>query len=569
MRAAAWGTVLCGTLWLALPPGATAADFPNGAAAFTAPAAKTAPKVAAKPVKIPNGPGAFAPRSIRAIDERTLSAAIDSDLNDAWQQAGVTPAKTSDDAEFLRRVCLDVVGRIPTAAEARKFLESKDPEKRKKLVESLLVGPGFANHMRDTWTELLIPEAAGNFQIGFFSDDFGVWVRTQFAPGVGFDRFVSDLLTVPVTNRSPFQQANNQELKPSPFAFMAAKEGKPENLAASASRLFLGVRIECAQCHNHPFAKWKREEFWGMAAFFSGLKRQGDGDAFFQGTENATKHEIEIAGTKRVVQAAFLDGRDVDWETSTPSRKVLAEWFTSRDNPYFARATVNRVWAQYFGIGLLEPVDDLGSGSETGQGKLLDRVADQFAAHGFDMRYLVRTITSTRAYQLSSAGGSPSSDTYHLFDRMPVRGLTPLQLYNSIVQASGIPREEPLPPFVIGGDSPRRDFLERFASREEKPTEHQTSILQALTIMNGRLLGDASGLEKGTTLAAIADSFFLDTPGKIEALYLATLSRRPRPDELERLVPYVERGGPTLNPRKALGDVMWSLLGSGEFVLNH
>jgi Protein of unknown function (DUF1549)/Protein of unknown function (DUF1553) len=526
-------------------------------------------KPAAPLPPLPNGPAAFAPRQVRPIDDLALAAAIDRSLASSWARAGVTPAPLSSDAEFLRRVSLDVGGRIPTASEARAFLDGSDPEKRRKLVEALLKGPAFANHMTNVWRELLLPEAAGNFQIGFFAGDFEVWLRKQFDEGNGYDKMVREVLTVAVANGRNVFNPGNQSAKASPFAFLAAKEGKPENLAASASRVFLGVRLECAQCHNHPFAKWKREEFWGMAAFFSGLQRQGNGDAIFQGTDTPNKHEIEIPLTKKVVQASFLDGGDVEWTKGETARSTLAAWLTSRDNPYFARAAANRVWSQLFGVGIVDPVDDMGANSEPSHPELLDLLGDQLAAHGFDLRYLVRAITSSRAYQLSSAGGSPSSDAYRLFDRMPVRGLSPFQLYESVMQATGLRREPVQPPFVIGGDSPRRDFLERFASQEEKPTERQTSILQALTLMNGRLITDATSLDRGATLPALTDAYFLDTPGKIESLYLATLSRRPRPEEIERLVPYVERGGPTLNPKKALADVFWSLLDSAEFVLNH
>jgi len=556
-----------------------AGEIPNGAAAFAPMAAKppgagTRVAPAGRPgleaVRLPNGPAAFASRVVTPITEDELSAAIDRLIAAKWASAGVSPAPAADDAEFLRRVSLDVAGRIPTAAEARAFLDSGDPGKRRKLVDGLLRGPAFPNHMTNVWRDLLLPEASGSFQIAFFADDFGVWLRKQFAEGVAYDAFVRELLTTPVAGRLPFQAPPaGQEYKATPFAFLAAKEGKPENLAGSAARLFLGVRIECAQCHNHPFAKWKREEFWGLAAFFSGIQRQGGGDALFQGTERPEKDEIEIPGTKKVVKAAFLDGRDVVRAKNEPSRKVLAEWMTSRDNPYFARAAANRLWSQFFGVGLVDPVDDMGSGAEPSHPELLDLLADQFAAHDFDVKYLIRAFTSSRVYQLSSAGGSPSSDAYAVFDRMAVRGLSPLQLYDSLFQAAGVRKEPPQPSFAIGNDSPRRDFLERFAGRDEKPTEHQTSILQALALMNGRLISEATSLDRGETLPAVADSFFLDTPGKVEALYLAALSRRPRPDELERLVPYVDRGGPALDPKKALADVFWSLLGSAEFVLNH
>jgi hypothetical protein len=211
----------------------------------------------------------------------------------------------------------------------------------------------------------------------------------------------------------------------------------------------------------------------------------------------------------------------------------------------------------------------MSAGVEASHTELLDLIADQFAAHDFDLKYLIRAITSSRAYQLSSAGGSPSSNVYRLFDRMPVRGLTPEQLFDSLVMATGLPREAVPRGIVLLNNSLRGEFIERFASQEERPTDRQTSILQALTLMNGQLVDDATSLDRGATLSAVADSYFLDTTGRIETLYLAVLTRLPRPDELERLIPYVERGGPNLDAKKALADVLWSLLASAEFVFNH
>jgi hypothetical protein len=243
---------------------------------------------------------------------------------------------------------------------------------------------------------------------------------------------------------------------------------------------------------------------------------------------------------------------------------------TAPGNPYFARAAANRVWAQFFGTGLVDPVDDLGPENVPSHPELLDTLAREFTAHGFDLKFLMRAITASRAYQLSSAGYAPSQDDARLFARMPIRGMSPEQLYETLVQAAGLRRESAQPaPFLRGTDSPRAEFLDKFASRDEKPTEHQTSILQVLTLMNGRLMADATSLKRGGTLPAVAESYFLDTPAKVEALYLAALTRRPRPEELDRLVPYIDRGGPNLNPKEALADVFWAILNSAEFTLIH
>jgi hypothetical protein len=519
--------------------------------------------------EMPAGPDAFAPtRPDPVADAKALAATIDRLLAAKWAAAKVEPAPPADDAEFLRRAYLDLTGKIPAASEARAFLADPAPDKRQRLVERLLAGPGYVAHMTTTWKGLLLPEAGANAFVAYSGTDFDVWLGKRFAEGAGYDKVVREVLTVELPRRGEFYDPFNRNGKPStPFAYAAAKDGKPENLAAGAARLFLGVRIECAQCHDHPFARWKREQFWGLAAFFSGVKREGNDD-FFQVRELPDRREIAIPGSERVIQASFLDGSEPEWKWKENPRATLANWITSPKNPYFARAAANRVWSQLFGTGLVDPVDDMDKENAPSHPELLDELARQFAAHDFDLKFLARAITYSDAYGLSSGGYSPGQDDPRLFARAAIRGMTPQQLYDSFVQATGLRREKDLPFFFLA-QSPRKDFLERFAAQDAKPTEFQTSILQALTLMNGRLAADATSLERGGTLPAVADSFFLDTAGKVEALYLAALSRPPRPDERERMVEYVDRGGPTLNPKKALSDVFWALLNSAEFVLNH
>src|SRR5207237_5016268 len=170
---------------------------------------------------------------------------------------------------------------------------------------------------------------------------FEAWLRKQLAENATYDKMVHELLTAPVSQQqAQFIYGGGRQANPS--AFYIAKEIKAENVAAATSRLFLGVRLECAQCHHHPFADWKREQFWQYAAFFSGLKRQNQGDFAFPGNETADSRKITIPGTDRVMEAKFLDGSEPKWKAKEPTRKTLADWITSANNPYFARATVNR-----------------------------------------------------------------------------------------------------------------------------------------------------------------------------------------------------------------------------------
>jgi hypothetical protein len=527
-----------------------------------------APATALRGAEIPRGVRAFAVNPKDSVDDAAaLAATIDRYIAAKWDAAKVEPAPPAEDSEFLRRVYLDVTGKVPTVAAARDFLDDPDPHKRRKVVETLLNGHGYSAHQANIWKGLLLPEVSNNFQVQYLATDFDIWLRQQFEENVGFDKMVREILTASVTSTNG---GFGPQAKPTPLAFYYAKDGKSENVAAASARVFLGIRVECAQCHDHPFARWKREQFWGMAAFFSSVQRQGQGGDFFQIRDGTDKHEIAIAGTKKVVKAMFLDGREPEWPSDkrVKGRTVLADWLTAPENPYFARAAVNRTWAQFFGTGLVDPIDDMDKENKASHPELLDEMARQFAAHKFDPKFLIRAITSSRAYSLASTGYSPGQDDPKLFARMAVRGLSPNQLYDSFIQATGINREAEMPPFFFA-ESPRKDFLERFAEQDTKPTEHQTSILQALTLMNGRLVTDATSLEKGMTLAAIADYYPLSTGGKVETLYLAALGRKPRPEEMERMVEYVERGGPTLNPKKALSDVMWALLNSAEFTLNH
>jgi hypothetical protein len=507
------------------------------------------------------------------LDRKGLAAHIDGHLAAGWQAAAVQPAPLADDPEFVRRVYLDLAGRIPSVAEARAFLDDARPDKRARLVDALLDGPRYVTHWARVWRSLLLPEASTNPNIRFQGPNFESWVRRQLATNAPYDAMVRDLLTTSVANRGgPFGPQGT----PNPVAFYMAKEVKPENLAAATSRLFLGFRLECAQCHNHPFAKWKKDQFWGFAAFFAGLQRQGGGDFSFPTGENAARHEITIPNTEKVVQATFPDGKQPKWKDKQSGRQALADWVTAADNPYFARAAANRLWCYFFGAGIIDPVDEMVGGEYLpSHPALLDELAQQFAMHHFDLKYMIRALTETQAYQRTSARTHPGQDDPRLFARMALRGLSPEQLFDSIGQATGFRDNNNPQNFFPQG--PRADFQTLFASQGDKPTDHHTSILQALALMNGQITAGATDLQNSVTLAAVADAPFLDTAGRVEALFLATLGRRPTTREQSRFVAYVERGGSApasagdseKRYQRALADVFWALLNTGEFMLNH
>jgi hypothetical protein len=479
----------------------------------------------------------------------------------------------------LRRVYLDVAGRIPSVAEARGFLGDKRPDKRARLVEQLLAGPSHVNHMTNIWRALLLPEAGNNFQVRIQQGGFENWLKKRVAKNAGYDELARDLIAAPVGNNGGFALAGLYG-NSGPLTFYLAKDFKPENLASSTARVFLGVSVGCAECHNHPFAEWKRDQFWGLAAFYSGVTSQRLMDFLLPGRDDPNRHALTMPGTEKVIQARFLDGTEPNWNAKTGARATLADWVTSPSNPYFARAAVNRAWAYYLGTGLIEPIDEMvGSASTPSHPQLLDLLAKEFVEHKFDMKFVIRAITATRAYQLTSAGKNKNTEDRALFARMPLRGLTAEQLFDSVALATGYRDSgggDDLLTGVLGGNrSARSEFLTKFA-QSERAIDTQSSILQALSLMNGKVIAKATTLEHSETLAAVADAPFLTTAERVETLYLATLSRKPRSKELDRAVRFVEDAVKDADndarraaASNALADVFWALLNSPEFILNH
>jgi hypothetical protein len=494
---------------------------------------------------------------------KALAATIDERFAKHWQDKKVQSAPLPDDAEFLRRVYLDLAGRIPSAGEARRFLDDKATDKRQRLVDALLDSPTYVNHWANVWRPLLLPEL--NTRPAAVLSFFETWLRTQLKLNVPYDQMARDLLTTPIDG---LLAAGDVVFvpptgKPSALEFYAVKKAKPEVLAASTARLFLGVRIECAQCHDHPFAEWKQEQFWEYAAFFAGLEAPGDPRLRRDFRENISVRKIAIADTDKVAVVRFLDGSEPKLQDKLSPRQTLADWVTSPKNPYFARAAANRLWAYFLGTGLIEPVDEM-VGKEVQDndpGGLLDELAKALAAHDFDPKFLMRAITASKVYQLTSARTHASQDDPRMFARMALRGLTGAQLFDSLTQATGY-RGHPA------------EFLSKFTDRGEKPTAAQTSIQQALALMNGQYMAGATSLTKSPTLAALTDFPLMTTAERVEALYLATLSRRLRPAELERMVKYIEEAGKGAQDKdtasaRALADVFWMLLNCAEFKVNH
>jgi hypothetical protein len=499
------------------------------------------------------------------LSEQEMAARVDAMLEVRLAENNVSRAEPAGDAEFLRRAWLDFCGIIPPINDAdgvsgiRDFLADDSPDKRARLIDRLLAKPTHATHFANIWQNIMLPDDVNVQRFGG-GTGFQSWLYGQFKDNVPYNRMVNDLIV-----------ANGAANQIGPALFYTALGLKPEELGASTSRIFLGTQIQCAQCHDHPFDNWTREDFWGYAAFFAQLQQPPAAQQIAFQVGDADSGEVKIPETDQVVPPRFLGGEISSDEGASNRRIRLAVWLTSAENPYFARATVNRVWAILFGRGIVSPVDDLGPHNPPSHPELLDELAAYFIETGFDLNRLIRTLAYTETYQLSSQSTSAGEDQPQLFARMAIKSLSAEQLYDCLIEAmrrresTGAAQGQ----FAFRGfDQNRQVFLTKFRAPTQGATEYQAGIPQALSLMNGAIVRQATDLGQSDLLVALEAPFFSDEK-RVEVLFLSTLSRMPNDDERTKFVEYVKSGGATGDRRQALGDVLWALLNSAEFVLNH
>jgi hypothetical protein len=383
------------------------------------------------------------------------------------------------------------------------------------------------------------------------------WLRQRFVDNLRYDNLVSDLL---------IETKGNNE---GPALYYTSLDVAPEKLAASTARIFLGLQIECAQCHDHPFDHWKQRDFWGYAAFFAQL-RQPDANqpGMMVNLVDLTSGDVMLPETDEVIPPRYPSGGTPD-DLGT-RRQQLAIWIASRDNPYLPRAAVNRAWWILFGRGIVEPVDDLGPQNPPSHPELLDELTQYFVDSGFDLRELLRTIASTRAYQRTSEWTAGEPPAPELFARMTVKSLSADQLYDSVNRVLHRRGQGMMPGSNVQSpllDPERQAFIAKMDVAGRSPLEYQAGVLQALTLLNGKDLADATHPERSPLLGAV-EAPFLEDQQRIDALFLATLSRLPNEDEAKICSKQLADRSASDHPA-VWSDILWALLNSAEFALNH
>jgi hypothetical protein len=496
-----------------------------------------------------------------ADDVLAVSKRIDELILKRAKEAGIALAGPTDDATFIRRLSLDLIGKIPSLTDSRDYIDNSAADKRWEWVEKYLRDPRFAQHFAVIYRNILLPTSdplAGNFQPGFES-----FLNDRFKRDVSYSVLAKEILTSPLGRAATTGDST---------AFFAAAEGKPENMATATSRVFLGVKLDCAQCHAHPFASWSKDQFWEFAAFFS--TSSGGGRFANKDVKAAVKpFELGIPETQKVVKAKFLDG--VQPKAEGEPLNILADWVTSPKNPYFAKAAADHLWSYFFGVGLFEPILEQANDDAVTHPELLDLLANELIDHQFDLKFLIRAIVHTQAYQRTSEGqGHPQELRY--FARMPVRGMTAEQFFDSFCEATGYREAQGFrtmnPRQFIRDENamtPRQQFLFKFTTSERRHETH-TSIQQALFLMNGPFAREQTRVESNESLRTLVQSKRESTARKLQTLFLMTVCRLPRPDERERIERYIEsRSASGDGGAQAWSDVFWALLNSAEFRLNY
>lgn len=483
---------------------------------------------------------------------------IDARFAKEYEAAGVKPADIVDDASYLRRIYLDLQGRIPTVAQIRDFTAAENSFKRPDYVDRLLnderrpdrFAPRSADHLGRVWRRMMVPASAVNAGMATQLDP---WLSRQFSLNTPYDQFARKLLLAIPQQPMPglgAEVASNAPADPDAAAaiFQQAIGATPENLTSAYVRVFLGVRINCAQCHDHPLADWKRSDFWGIAAFLGGstsIKPQ---------TEEVT-YTAKLLWSEEPV-------------TSIPGakspREFLADWMISPENPNFAATAVNRIWQYLCGRGLAGSVDDLDQVTPE-ERKILDELARLFVDSGYDVRWLITGICKSKVYQQAVVKEAPAEEAG--FVHRPLKTLLPEQVFDSLEQALALPIAK-----VDNGprwSGEREQFVARMnESAPDSPSDYKGGIPQALMLMNGKLTADATSLEDSRTLRAVVEAPFLKNEEKLETLYLAALSRKPRAEETDYLLKYVASKSSEEDRKEAFAEIFWGILNSPEFVLS-
>ena len=508
---------------------------------------------------------------------------LDRYINAALKREGIQPSKMSEDAEFLRRVHLDLTGKIPTPEEVLDFLKDGSSNKRQKKIDLLLDSDAYLDYWSGLWVNWLIGrrEDGDDRRIGLT-----FWVRDALTKNMPYNQFVQELIAADGELRD--NGAGN---------YIMRYERSPVFLTSHTSRLFLGLPMQCAECHDHKTEVWSQEDFYGIAAFFAGIDSQRKGNIQMMDTAgnerrmdnflitNKPENSIWVERLEKQVRPRFLGGTEYKGSL-LKKREALAQWMTDKSNPYFSQAIVNRIWKRFMGRAFVEPVDGFGEENQPTNPELLKSLAKDFVIYSYDLQHLMRTILNSEAYQRTSQTNESNKDDQLYYSHAYVKPLSAEQFFYSVLQATGFERLQQVRmkgSKKQGGEDRKgmlrqlegmkREHLKKFLflldnGEMEEIEAFNGTVPQALMMINGDMVNDSASHEARGGFVNYVLEKWRGPIERMEYIYLNILSRLPTAKEKTYFRRYLERSL-YRNKDLAYEDLYWVLLNSAEFSLNH
>lgn len=514
-------------------------------------------------------------------DEKPLRETIDAEIRKGWDTAKIKPANASDSA-FLRRIYLDLVGTIPTYEEAKAWLADSDSQKRTKLIDRLLADPRHAAHQAQFLDLVMFGRNPPNGEATRKRDDFRQWLAERFTKNIPYDQIVREIL------------AGEGE----PGVFYAQYRGNAEETAVGVTKVFMGTQVQCARCHDHPYEPLTQVDFFGVAGFFARIVYQdgaggpngrkfklgekSTGDVLFVGSQKDAKPGQKgepvkpkfLFGDKLAEPALPAGFKEPDLKTvkeipkpAFSRKEKFVEWLVKPENPFFARAAVNRLWAQYMGRGLVHPVEDLSDKNEPSHPELFTAMTKEFVARKFDVRWLIREIVNSQAYQVADEGPIADANPPH-FGRARVRPLTVEEYVAAIKTAVDYDAANPMAKGKLPGAM--SEYMLRFLGEPfDGRGDFQASLSEHLYLNNSAEIAQMITPKKGTLGGMLVESKD-SADANVERLFLSVLTRLPTAEEKQRFSAFLAPAGGNAAAREAAArDAIWVLINTAEFRFVH
>lgn len=479
-----------------------------------------------------------------------------------WKKLGVQPSQPCRDETYLRRVTVDLCGRLPTVEEARGFLDDQAADKRTRLVDRLLASPDYPAYFAMKWGSILRNSNLAGAERASYA--FHNWLKDMIARNRPYDEFVRGIIAA--SGEWPDAPAINW--------FWQSRDDQLHQVTADTAQVFLGLRLQCAKCHHHPYERWSQDDYYGLAGFFTRLGRKSFGEPPPYFTSPVPTYNEYNPVTGKLIEAKYLDGPVVNFTAEEDPRHALVDWMAKPENPFFAKTFANRLWGHFFGRGLVHEVDDMRETNPPSNPELLDALAREFHQHQFDMKHMVRLLVLSQTYQLSSDPSDQNKNDQQNFARYYARRLPAEVAHDAVEQATGMRTAfSNMSAEARAVDLPHERFGSYFLDTFDRPKrvsgcecERSTSatLSQVLLLANSDEIEQK--LQSGNGRIARMVTAKRSTYQIVEELYLAAFSRYPSPQEVFTTAGYIDRDP---DPRKGTEDVLWSLLNSREFLFNH